>query len=255
MQHPGLSSWRRGSYAVLTVLLPTLIVATWAFGYLFPNLRDASIGVGIGVGLTVLFVSWIALSITDSVLSRIVWGVPLLLACFLVAFGLGDAGPDSALEQAGERVDARVTSVDVEVNEWRDSEGRRQKSMQRTYMFERVDNGEPLGPYVYNGSPGPEGFRKGSEVSLLVDPSGDLPLQPYDDVDSRGSLIVGITGGVGWFLIWVLGIFTYPRRYARWKRREDERSGRVRHQPAPIVHDQPPGGPHGGPQYGNPRGQ
>ena len=165
---------------------PRTIVAwllTVACGLVLTTLLSQAFPGTLVVGFIPGFLTWALASLAHrAMFGRWLLTVPLSLALAVPVVGAVELGPDRALARA-EEVSARVVDHD-------------QQGSQHRYDLQRLD-GTPLAePLTWAGEGGAPGVGVGSEVRVLVDPAGELPLTLARDVDPDQDREMLLTGGL-----------------------------------------------------------
>lgn len=204
----------RGS-VLATILLPVGVVVGYALvtaiGLAWPEHPWFAIGSSIGVSILLLLagMAWLR--------QRTRWWYWVCTSLFAGALvfpmvGTASLGTDLALEQRAEQVSGEVSDIDVETVSHR----RGNESYRTTYTFVSTDDGHELGTVEYRGGRDAYGLDIGDRTELLVDPSGDLPVELADEVDSGDDVTMIALGGVLFLLVYALGlVWSMVRRVSR----------------------------------------
>lgn len=206
-----VSPGRRRFFIIWSLVMPVLMATPVGVGFLFPQVRMVAMMTAIMVTLVIALICYGAT--TTRALSKWVLGALLTISVVPFMLGAGELGPNLALENAGEPVEARVTEVDRE--ERPPSGNDSGPTVTYTYYFERLDGGPDPGVIVYRGDGGYDGIFEGTTTTLLVDPTGRLEPQLLSEVDSSSSLGMLVFGVIATGVTWAIGCLTYGPRVRR----------------------------------------
>lgn len=216
-----VSSGRRRFFIIWSFVMPVVMAIPLGVGFLFPQRRMVAIVAAVVAAMVIGFTCYAA-TITRW-LSKWVLGVLLIISVVPFMGGAAEAGPNLALESAGEPVEVRVTNVQRE--ERRPVGPESNSTVTYTYSFERLDGGPNPGTIVYRGHGGYDGLTEGSATTLLVDPTGRLEPQLLSEVDSSSSLTMLVVGVIATTVTWSIGCLTYGPRVRRMQARRGSSSG------------------------------
>jgi hypothetical protein len=203
---------KRGSRNPLTIIIVGVVFligvgGVFALGYFFPASQLVTIVIGVFV------------------LIGIVGGMRAIMGNFwayiyttpFVAFALLGAaflGEDMALAKVGEPTEVVVVEDHLEQKTERDSSGSHQVYTHE-YTLEHTD-GTPVDELmIYRGKEGYDSFDEGDTITVLLDPAGEAPAQPADEVDvdsDIGVIVLGVvTSGIVFFICLIVVIFRWTR--------------------------------------------
>lgn len=207
--------------ALITIMVTMIGFAlVTGAGILWPEWANG-IQIAAIVWALLAFVGTIGVFSLDPTPGRLAPGIAVLLMAPALIFGMvGSAslGPDLAVRQRSEVVNARVVMAEPHTQQGTDSSGRSTTTEWVVYRFTR--DGKPIpGELTYRGSTKGYGFRRGDTVKLLVDPQGRLPLMLDSEADTSAASGELILAGLGllvwWVIVCVLNRFLVRRRARR----------------------------------------
>ncbi|WP_259275786.1 hypothetical protein [Micromonospora chalcea] len=185
--------WSLTLTAVVAGLGLAVIAVNTLVGYLTVGLSQA---VPICLGLAGCFTFAVALRL----LHRAWWLAALsVVPALFVLVGSVQLAPEAVLRERG--VAQQVTITDV------------QTSGKRHEFTLRADSGPLDEPLVYSGSS--PGYRVGQQLTVLVDPQGQVELADAEKVDVAGKRSMLVLGAAGWTLFALLAGWRGHVRRAR----------------------------------------
>ncbi len=206
--------WSQGSRNPLSILITGVVFligigVVFAVGCLFPSVLLVTIILGclVFVGVTLAIRRFMGTAWAY-------WYTGPFVAIALI--GTVMLAEDVALSQAGELTEVVVVDHEVDVKVEHDSDNPRgRKVYTHTYSLERTDGTPVAEPMIYRGKDGFDDFDEGDAVSVLIDPEGNAPTEPADDVDlpaDIGVLVTGlVTSGIVFFICGVVVLLRWTR--------------------------------------------
>lgn len=206
--------WNQASRNPLSIVITGVVFligigVVFAIGYLFPSVLLVTIILGclVFVGVTLAMRRFMGTTWAY-------WYTGPFVAIALI--GTVMLAEDVALSQAGELTEVVVVDHEVDVTTQHNPNGRHaRKVYTHTYSLERTDGTPVAEPMIYRGKDGFDDFDEGDTVSVLIDPEGNAPTEPAEDVDlpaDIGVLATGlVTSGIVFFICGIVVLLRWTR--------------------------------------------
>lgn len=204
----------RGSRNPLSIVITGAVFlfgtgAVFAIGYLFPSLQLVTIILGclVLVGVTVAMRQFMGHT-------GAYWYTAPLVAIALL--GSGMLAEDVALSQVGELTEVVVVDHQIEQKTVHDPNRlKSRKVYTHTYTLERTDGGPVAEPMIYRGKDGFDDFDEGDTISVLIDPAGEAPTKPAEDIDFGADIGILVTGLVISGIMFLICLIVVVLRWTR----------------------------------------
>ncbi len=207
---------RRGSRNPLTIIIVgavfvVCLAGLFALAYFFPSAQLITFVIGVFVligivgGMRAIMGNFWAYIYTTPFVAFALLGVIML-------------GEDMALTKVGEPTEVVVLEDHLEQKTERDSTGSHQVYTHE-YTLERTDGSPVDEQMIYRGRNGYDGFSEGDTITVLIDPDGEAPIQPADEIDvdaDIGITAVGVvTSGIVFLICGIVVLVRWTRRPAQ----------------------------------------
>ena len=206
--------WNQGSRNPLTIIITGAVFfvgtgAVFTIGYLYPDQLLFTIIVGCFVFLGVTLAMRRFMGHTPAY-----WYTGPFVAIALI--GTVMLGEDLALSQAGELTEVVVADHQVEQKTVHSSNPPRSRQVYvHTYSLERTDGTPVAEPLIYRGKDGYDDFDEGDTISVLIDPEGNAPTKPAEDVDLPADIGILVTGLVTSGIVFIICLIVVLLRWTR----------------------------------------
>ena len=209
-----LSCWNQGSRNPLSIVITGVVFLigfglVFTVGYLFPSVLLVTIILGC--------VFFLGITLTMRAIMGTRWAYwytgPFVAIALIGTVMLAE---DVALSEAGELTEVVVVDHEVDVTTQHNSNGRHaRKVYTHTYSLERTDGSPVAEPMIYRGKDGFDDFDEGDTISVLIDPDGNAPTEPAEDVGIPADIGVLVTGLVTSGIVFLICLIVVLLRWTR----------------------------------------
>lgn len=203
----------RGSRNPLTIIIVGAVFVVclgglFALAYFFPSAQLITFVIGVFVligivgGMRAIMGNFWAYIYTSPFVAFALLGVVML-------------GEDMALTKVGEPTEVVVVEDHLEQKTERDSTGPHQVYTHE-YTLERTDGTPVDEQMIYRGQKGYDDFAEGDTITVLIDPDGEAPIQPAEEIDvdaDIGIIVIGVvSSGIVFLICGIVVLVRWTRR-------------------------------------------